>query len=348
MAARCSSAIVEAYTLTGSQPGEDFVMTHRRRIAALAACTLLASIAEAAAQSYPTRPVRFVVAAAPGGTPDILARILAPRMHEQLGQPVIVDNRPGATGNIGAEVVASAQPDGYTILMATSVLAISPALYRQLAFNAASDLAAVTQVASQAMFLFVQADSPLKSVADLIAAAKSKPGRIAYASFGNGSPQHVATELLQIVAGVKLVHVPYKSGGLMVTALLSGEVQTMFLGLAPALPHVKSGRFRTLAVASAKRSSTAPDVPTFAEAGLPEVVVDNWLGVLTTAGAPRPIVDKLNAEIAKAVRQPDVAERVLQQGVEINTGSAAAFAAFVRAEMAKWAKVVRAAGIEPQ
>ena len=319
------------------------------RIAPTIACAFaLISIADAGAQSYPTRPVRFVVAAAPGGTPDILARILAPKLNELLGQPVIVDNRPGATGNIGAEVVARAQPDGYTILMATSVLAISPAFYRKLAFNAATDLAAVTQVASQAMFLFVQSDSPVKSVAELIALAKAKPGRIAYASFGNGSPQHVATELLQIVAGVKLVHVPYKSGGLMVTALLSGEVQTMFLGLAPALPHVKSGRFRTLAVASAKRSSTAPDVPTFAEAGLPEVVVDNWLGVLTTAGAPAAVIGKLNGEIARGVRAPEVAERIVQQGVEINTSSPSAFANFLRAEIAKWAKVVRAAGIEPQ
>ena len=324
-------------------------MTTLRSITAiLAGAWLAVSIADAGAQSYPTRPVRFVVAAAPGGTPDILARILAPQLLEQLGQPVIVDNRPGATGNIGAEVVARAQPDGYTVLMATSVLAISPAFYRKLAFDAARDLAAVTMVAAQSMFLFVQGDSPVKSVAELIALAKSKPGRVVYASFGNGSPQHVATELLQIVAGVKLVHVPYKSGGLMVTALLSGEVQTMFLGLAPALPHVKSGRFRTLAVASAKRSPTAPDVPTFAEAGLPEVVVDNWLGVLTTAGAPAGTIARLNGEIAKAVQLPAMAERIVQQGVEINTQSPREFAAFLRAEIVRWGKVVRAAGIEPQ
>lgn len=324
-------------------------MTFSRRFAAWVALGAVpASIADAAEPGYPTRPVRFVVAAATGGTPDILARILSPKLNEQLGQPVIVDNRPGATGNIGAEVVAKAQPDGYTILMATSVLAISPAFYRKLAFSAATDLAPVTKVASQAMFLFVQGDSPVKSVGDLIALAKSQPGRVVYASFGNGSPQHVATELLQLVAGVQLVHVPYKSGGLMVTALLSGEVQTMFLGLSPALGHVKTGRFRTLAVASAKRSPTAPDVPTFAEAGLPGVVVENWLGVLTRAGAPAGTIGRLNAEIAKAVRSAEVAERIVQQGVEIDIGSPAEFGNFLRAEIAKWAKVVRAAGIEPQ
>jgi len=256
--------------------------------AAIAATAFTFGTAPAAAQAYPSKPIRLVVAAATGGTPDILARIVAPKLNEQLGQPVIVDNRPGATGNIGAEVVARAQPDGYTLLMATSVLAISPAFYRKLSFDAATALAGLTMVASQSLFMFVQADSPMRSVKDLVAAAKSQPGRIPYASFGSGSPQHVATELFQIVAGVKLVHVPYKSGGLMVTALLSGEVQTMFLGLSPALPHVKAGRLRTIAMASAKRSASAPDVPTFAEAGLPGVVVDNWLGMLTTAGTPRP------------------------------------------------------------
>lgn len=314
----------------------------------LAAGIAVASMPLAMAQGYPVKPIRLVVAAATGGTPDILARIVAPKLNEQLGQAVIVDNRPGATGNIGAEVVARAQPDGYTLLMATSVLSISPAFYKKLAFDTATSLAALTMVASQSLFMFVQADSPVRSVGDLVALAKSKPGRVVYASFGNGSPQHVATELFQIVAGVKLVHVPYKSGGLMVTALLSGEVQTMFLGLSPALPHVKSGRLRTIAMASAKRSASALDVPTFAEAGVPGVVVDNWLGMLTTAGTPKTVIDRLNAEIVKAVRSPEVAERITQQGVEVNTTTAQEFGAFVRAEIGKWNKVVAAAGIERQ
>jgi tripartite-type tricarboxylate transporter receptor subunit TctC len=243
-------------------------------------------------------------------------------------------------------VVAKAPPDGYTLLIATSVLTISPAFYRKLAFTAGTDLAPLSMVASQALFLFVQAGSPIKSVADLVALARAKPGTVPYASFGTGSPQHVATELFQLVAGIKLVHVPYKSGGLMTTALLSGEVQTMFLGLSPALPHVKSGRLRTIAMASAKRSQSAPDVPTFAEAGVPGVVVDNWLGLLTTAGAPKPVIERLHAEIVKAVRVPELSERIVQQGLDVVTMRPDEFAAFIKADIAKWQKVVAAAGLE--
>ena len=324
-----------------------------KRIALAPLSAALLGVATAAAQgpstvAYPTKPVRLVVAAAPGGTPDILARLVAPKLSEQVGQPIVIDNRPGATGNIGADVVAKAPRDGYTALMATAVIAISPSFYKKLPFDPVKDLTPVTQVASQATFLFVQTESPVKSLKDLVALAKAKPATISYASFGTGSPQHVAGELFQIAAGVKFIHVPYKSGGLMTSGLLSGEVQFMFLGLSPALPHVKSGRLRTIAVASAQRSTAAPDVPTFAEAGVPRVVVDNWLGVFTTAGTPKSTIDKLHAEIVKAVRTPDTAERIAQQGLEIAATSPAEFAAFYKAELAKVAKVVRAAGIEPQ
>jgi tripartite-type tricarboxylate transporter receptor subunit TctC len=320
----------------------------RSKMLALSAGAIAGMAAGAGlAQSYPTKPIRLVVAASTGGTPDIVARILAPKLNEQLGQPVIVDNRPGATGNIGAETVARAQPDGYTMMIASSVLSISPAFYKKLGFDPARDLAPLTQVAAQALFLFVHAGSPVKSVSDLVALAKAKPGQVPYASFGTGSPQHVATELFQLVAGIKLVHVPYKSGGLMTTALLSGEVQTMFLGLSPALPHVKSGRLRTIAMASAQRSRTAPDVPTFAEAGVPGVVVDNWFGMLTTAGAPRAAIHRLHAEIVKAVRNPEVSERIVQQGLDIVANGSDEFGAFLRSDIAKWRKVVADAGIEP-
>lgn len=314
----------------------------------IASVLMLLGASVAAAQSYPTKPLRMVVGAATGGTPDILARIVAQKLHEQLGQPVIVDNRPGATGNIGADVVAKAAPDGYTMIMATSVLSISPAFYRKLPFDPVTGLAPVTQVVSQAMFLIVPADLRVKSVTELIKLAKSKPKGLNYASIGNGSPQHVATELLQILTGMKFVHVPYKSGGLMVAALLSGESHLMFLGISPALAHVESGRLRTIAVASGKRSATVPDVPTFAEAGVPGLVLDNWLGVLTTGGTPKSVIDKLSAEIVKAVRAPDMAERIAQQNLEVVASSPAEFAAFFKAEIAKIAKVVSAAGIEPQ
>ena len=317
--------------------------------AVLGACGLSLKAAQAASPpSFPAKPVRLVVAAAPGGTPDIVARILAPKLNELLAQPVIVDNRPGATGNIGAEVVARATPDGYTLLIATSVLTSSPAFYRKLAFDAAKDLAPLTMVASQALFLFVHADSPVKSLSDLVSMAKAKPGQIPYASFGTGSPQHVATELFQMVSGIRLVHVPYKSGGLMTTALLSGEVQTMFLGLSPALPYVKAGRLRVIAMASAKRSPSAPDVPTFAEAGVPGVIVDNWLGMLTTGGAPQVAIRRLHEDIVRTLKVADIAERVTQQGLDVTTNTPEAFGAFIRADIAKWRKVVMAAGIEPQ
>jgi tripartite-type tricarboxylate transporter receptor subunit TctC len=300
------------------------------------------------AQSYPLRPLRMVVGAATGGTPDILARIVGQKLNEQLGQPVIVDNRPGATGNIGADVVAKAAPDGHTMIVATSVLSISPAFYKSLPFDPLTGLAPVSQLVSQAMFLMAPADLGVKSVAELIKLAKAKPGQLNYASIGNGSPQHVVSELLQINAGVKFVHIPYKSGGLMVTALLSNESQIMFLGLSPALGHVKAGRLRVLAVASGKRSATAPDVPTFSEAGVQGVVLDNWLGVLATGGTPKAVIDKLYAELVKAVRAPDTGERLAQQHLDIVASTPAEFSIFFRGEIAKVTKVVRAAGIEPQ
>jgi tripartite-type tricarboxylate transporter receptor subunit TctC len=296
---------------------------------------------------YPNRPLRMVIGAATGGTPDILGRIVGQKLNEQLGQPVIVDNRPGATGNIGADVVAKAAPDGHTMIMATSVLSISPAFYKKLPFDPLVHLAPVSQLVSQAFFLIVPAELGAKSVADLIRLAKSQK-QLNYASIGNGSPQHVVSELLQISAGVKFLHVPYRSGGEMVTALLSKESQLMFLGLAPALAQVKAGRLRVLAVASAKRSATAPDVPTFTEGGVQNVVLDNWLGVLTTGGTPRVVIDKLHAELVKAVRAPDNTERLAQQHLEIVAGNPAEFAALYRGELAKVAKVVTAAGIEPQ
>ena len=312
------------------------------------AAVLLPASPVALAQSYPTKPIRMVVGAAPGGTPDILARIIGPKLTEHMGQPVIVDNRAGAAGVIGADVVAKAARDGYTTLMATAPLATTPSFYKKLPFDATKDLAPITLVANQGLFLFVHADTPARTLKEVVALGKAKQGGLSYASFGTGSPQHVVAELFQIVTGVKFIHVPYKSGGLMTTALLSGEVQFMFLGISPALPHVKAGRLRTIALASEKRSAIAPEVPTFTEAGVPGVVVDNWLGVFTTSGTPKSVIDRLNAEIIKAVRAPDIAERIVQQGLDISTSTPAEYGAFFRSEVAKFAKIVKTAGIEPQ
>jgi len=302
----------------------------------------------AAAQDYPKRPLRMVVGASTGGTPDILARIVAPKLHMQMGQPVIVDNRPGATGNIAADVVAKATPDGHTMIMATSVLSISPSFYRKLPYDPRKDLLPVSQVVAQSMFLMVPASLNINSVADLVKAAKAKPGSLNYASIGNGSPQHVASEMLQIRSGAKFTHVAYKSGGQMTAALLSGESHLMFLGISPALGHVQSGRLRTIAVASPKRSSALPEVPTFAEAGVQGLVLDNWLGILTTGGTPSNTVKKLQSEIARAVRAPETAKILAGQNLDIVASSPEQFRAFFYGEMDKIAKVVKSAGIEPQ
>lgn len=314
----------------------------------IAAGFMLLGVTIAVAQSYPTKPIRMVVSWSPGGAPDILGRVLGQKLYEQMGQPVIVDNRPGATGNIGAAIVANAPPDGYTIFNATLSLAISPGFYRKLPFDPVASFAPVTMLASLPLTLVIIPNLQVKSVPELIALAKSKPGSLNYASPGYASPQHVSAELLQNLVEVKLVHVPYKGGGEMLTALLSGEVQLSFFAIPSVLPHVKAGRLRMIAIAASKRSPAVPDVPTFAEAGLPGVEADNWNGILVPAGTPDNVINKLHAEIVKTSRVPEVAERFAQQGAELNISSPAEFAAVIKAEVMKWAKVVRAAGIKPQ
>lgn len=304
--------------------------------------------AEAAAQAYPSRPIRMVVAFAPGGAPDAFARIIGQKLTEQMGQPVIVDNRPGATGNIGAELVAKAAPDGHTLINATLSLAMSPAFHRTLPFDPVASFAPVTLLASVPLVLVAHPGLPAKSVSELVAHAKAHPGKLNYASVGSGSPQHVSAELLQTIAGVKLVHVPYKSGGAMATAVLQGETQLGLPAIAPALPHVKAGRLRALAVTAPKRSPAMPDTPTFAEGGLPGMEADNWNAILAPAKTPASVIARLNAEITQAARLPDVAEQFVRQGAEVSVGTPAALAALIKAEIAKWTKVVRAAGIEPQ
>lgn len=322
--------------------------TTMKAISAIGMVVIVAVAPDAVAQQYPARPIRLIVGWAPGGAPDIFARMVGEKLHAQMGQPVIVDNRPGATGNIGAEIVAKAPPDGHTIFNATLSLAISPGFYKKLPFDPVGSFAPVTMLASVPLILAINPGLPVKSVPELIALAKSKPGGLNYASVGSGSPAHVSAELFQIMAGGKLVHVPYKSGGGMVTAILSGEAQLSFVAIAPALPHVKAGRLRVLAITATKRFPAVPDVPTFAEAGLPGIEADNWNGILTPAGTPKGVIDKLHAEIVKAVRAPEVAEQFVRQGAEVNTSTPAEFSSVIKAEVTKWARVVKASGIEPQ
>jgi tripartite-type tricarboxylate transporter receptor subunit TctC len=305
-------------------------------------------IAPASAQQYPSRPIRMVVAFAAGGAPDLVGRIVGQKLNEDLGQPVIVDNRAGATGNVGAEIVAKANPDGYTLFMATLSVAISPAFYKSLAFDPVRSFAPVGMVASVPLTLVVHPSLPAKNVRELIEVARSRPGALNYASVGNGSPQHLSAELFKSTAGVTLVHVPYKGGAQMITALLSGESHLSFAGLPPALPHVKAGRLRALAVSTAKRSASAPDVPTVMEAGLAGFEADNWNALLAPAGTPAAISERLNRQLERILGDADVRARLVQTGAEAAWGTPQALAQRMKSETEKWTRVARQAGVKPE
>ena len=278
----------------------------------------------------------------------MFARIIGQKLNEQMGQPVVVDNRPGATGNIGAELVAKATPDGYTLFNATLSLAISPAFYSTLSFDPVKSFAPITQIASVPLVLVAHPGLPARTVQDFVSYAKSNPGKLNYASVGAGSPQHLSAELLASVAGLKLVHVPYKSGGAMATAVLQGETQIGLPAIAPALPHVKAGRLRAIAVTASKRSSALPDTPTFAEAGFPAIEADNWNAILAPAGTPRSVIEKLHVEINKAARLADVVEQFARQGAEVNLSTPAALGTLMKTEVRKWGQVAHAAGVQRQ
>lgn len=302
----------------------------------------------AIADTYPNKPIRMIVGWGPGGAPDIFARLIGQKLHEQLGQPVIVDNRPGATGNIGAEIVAKANNDGHTLFNATLSLAISPAFYKSLPFDPIKSFSPIAMLASVPLVLVVNPSLPVKSASDLISHAKANPGKLNYASVGNGSPAHVSAELLNIIAGIKLVHIPYKSGGAMATSILSAEAQLGFPAIAPALPHIKSNRLRAIAVTATKRSKTLPDTPTFVESGLNGMEADNWNGIMAPSGTPRPVIIKLQDEIRKAGSSPGVSDQFVRQGAEFNFQTSTEFTQTIKHEIAKWAKVVKDAGIKPQ
>ncbi len=302
----------------------------------------------AAADTFPTKPVRMVVGFNAGGAPDILARLLGERLHDRMGQPIVVDNRPGATGNIGAELVATANPDGYTLFMATVSVAIGPTVYKSLKFSVPKSFAPVSMVASVPLILVVNPKLPVNSVQDLIKVAKAKPGSLNYATPGYGSPQHLTAELFKLKVGVNMVHIPYKGGGQANAALLAGESHLFFSGMPPALPHVKAGRLRALAVTTAKRSPSAPEVPTVGEAGLPGFEADNWHAILAPAGTPPTVVKRLHQAIAAALTEQELARRFETQGAEARSSTPPQLTAFIRAEVTKWADVAKAAGVEPQ
>jgi tripartite-type tricarboxylate transporter receptor subunit TctC len=305
---------------------------------------LALAIAHANAQSYPTKPVRVIVPFPPGAGADITTRLFAPRLSEALGQSVVVENRAGAAGNIGAEVVARAAPDGYTLLTAPASIAISQTLYKKLSFDLLRDFQAVSMLASVPFLLVVHPSLPVKNVKDLIALAKARPGQLNYASTGNGSSPHLTAEMLKMQARIDAVHVPYKGTPLAVTDLLTGQVSFMFANALSMLPHVNSGRLRALGVTSAKRNAATPQLPTMAESGLPGFESGTWYALLAPAGTPREMVARLSAEIGKLTQHPDIRKKLVAQGAEALTMTPGETAAYIKSEVAKWGKVVEASG----
>jgi tripartite-type tricarboxylate transporter receptor subunit TctC len=312
----------------------------------VAACFVACS---ALAQTYPARPVRLIVPFAPAGSTDVTARIVAQKLSDAWRQQVIVDNRPGAGGNIGADAVAKAAPDGYTLLLATTgVMAINQKLYRNMPFDAQRDFAPVTQIGSLPLILVVHRSLPVTSVKALVALAKSRPGQLSYASSGIGSATHMTTELFRMMAGVNIVHVPYKGSGQAMADLIGGQVEIAFDQITSSLPQVEAGKLRALAVTSAKRFASVPQLPSMDEAGIRGYESVSWNGIAAPAGTPRDIVEHLQSDIARALKAADIKERFFKDGIEPVGSTPGEFAAHVRAERAKWEKVVDAAGIKPQ
>lgn len=300
------------------------------------------------AQNYPTRAVRLVVPSSPGGGTDISARILAPQLTQFLGQQVVVENRPGAGTMIGGEAVARAAPDGYTLLMGISTLAINPAMYKKVPYDALKDLAPISQAVSLSNVLVVHPSLPARSVKEFVALVKPRPGQINFASAGVGTSPHLSMELFLVMTGLKMLHVPYKGSGPGVTDLIAGHVPAMMPNMLSAQPHIKSGRLRALGVTGSKRAPGADDIPTIAEAGVPGYEAVQWYGVLAPAGTPRDIISKLHTGVVRALQNPEVRQRLLNDGAEPIGSSPEEFAIYLRRETAKWAKVTQAAGIRPE
>jgi tripartite-type tricarboxylate transporter receptor subunit TctC len=312
----------------------------------IAACALALLGAPAAlAQGYPSRPIHFVVPYPAGGPLDTVARLLGQRVSESVREPVIVENKPGAGGNIGADMVAKAPPDGYTILMgAVATHAINPTLYKSIPYDPMKDFAPITQVASTPNVLVVNSSLPVSSVKDFIAYAKAHPNALNFGSGSTGSAGHLAGELFKTMAGVQMVHVPYKGAGPAMQDLIGGQIQLMFDNLASSLGQIHAGKVKALAVTTAKRSSLAPELPTIAESGLPGFDISTWFGVFAPGATPRDIVERLHAEFVKALAAPDVHEAMLKLGAEPVGNTPEEFAAYIRSEAQKYAKVIKASG----
>jgi len=300
----------------------------------------------AAAGDYPEKPIRFIVPYAAGGTTDLLSRAIAQKLSEALGQGVVPDNRPGAGGNVGAEIAAKSPPDGYTMLMApVSPMAINVTLYgSKMAFNPEKDVAPVTLVAKVPLVVVVNPSVPAKTLLELIALAKSKPGQLNYGSAGNGSSNHLVGEMLKTAAGINMVHIPYRGGGPGMMALVAGQIDVLIGQVPTVTPMVNAGRLRALAVSGAQRSPALPDVPTMAEAGLPGFDATAWYSIVVPAGTPKPVISRLNAELVKILKSPDIRARLVSEGADVETSTPEELGAFVHAEIQKWSKAVRESG----
>lgn len=319
----------------------------RGLLAAGLSCVALAP-ASVRAQAYPVRPVKMVVASVAGGILDTVGRTVAAKMSEEFGQPIVVENKPGAGGVIGAEAVLKAPPDGYTILAVATSHAINPSVYAKLPFDTVRDFAPITQTVALTNLLVVHSSVPAANLRELIALAKARPGTLTFGSAGNGQSNHLSGELLRARAGIDIVHVPYKGSAASLNDLVAGNVSMMFVDILSAMPHVKSGRLRIIGVTGFKRSPSVPDHPTLDESGLPGFNGNSWLGLVAAAGTPRDIVARLSAAAAAALRAPDVRERFISQGVEPVGSTPEQYAAFIEAEIPRWAEAARAAKIVPQ
>jgi tripartite-type tricarboxylate transporter receptor subunit TctC len=300
------------------------------------------------AAGYPLRPIRLVVPSSPGGGTDIVGRLLAQKLGEVLGQPLVVDNRPGAGTLIGTEFVAKSAPDGYTLLMGLSTLAIDPSIYAKLPYDALKDFAAISLAASVPNVLSVHPSVPATTVPELIALASARQGRLTCGSAGLGTNPHLAAELFRTMAGVEWVHVPYKGSGPAVIGLLAGQVDLMFATLPSVIQHVRAGKLRALGVSTAARAPALPDVPTIAEAGLPGYEAIQWYGVLAPTGTPRAIIDRLSRDIGRALQAPEMRERLAVEGATPIGSSPDEFAAYLRRETEKWAEVIKTTGLKPE
>jgi tripartite-type tricarboxylate transporter receptor subunit TctC len=323
------------------------IMSIMLRAAGIAAATTLAlGCAPSIAQEYPVKPLRFIAPNLPGGPTDILARLIGQKLAESMGQPVVVENRAGAGGNIGTEVAAKTPPDGYTLVTGNNAtFGANVSLYKNLGFDPVKDFAPIALVGTQPNILVVNPSLPVNSVKQLIALAKAHPRELNYAGSGMGAAAHLSAELFNSMAGVAIVHIPYKSAGPALVDLIAGQCQLMFATSLSVIPHIKSQKLRALAVTNAKRSRLMPELPTIAEAGVPGFEATTWHGVLTTGGTPAPIVNKLNTEINRILQMADVRERLGALGAEIIGGTPKEFADHIQREIPKWAKVIKDAGV---